>query len=89
MARGKTYNATPSFTYQLNNWLSIGPGVQIQYAKADVGFSLPTGLGNILNIAGNGWGYGLTAGVTVTPTPITTIGLLAIARRSIRKSAAR
>jgi len=75
----KTYNATPSFAYQINNWLSIGGGVQIQYAKADVGFGLPVGgppgLGQILNIAGNGWGYGFTAGVTVTPTPTTTIGL--------------
>jgi long-subunit fatty acid transport protein len=32
MARGKTYNATPSFAYQLNNWLSIGAGVQIERA---------------------------------------------------------
>jgi len=71
----KTYNATPSFAYQLNNWLSIGAGVQIQYMKADVGFGLPTGAGSILNIDGNGWGYGFTAGVTVTPTPTTTIGL--------------
>jgi long-chain fatty acid transport protein len=74
----KTYNATPSFAYQINNWLSIGAGVQIQYAKADVGFGLPVGgfgLGQILNIAGNDWGYGFTAGVTVTPTPTTTIGL--------------
>jgi long-chain fatty acid transport protein len=75
----KTYNATPSFAYQINNWLSIGAGVQVQYAKADVGFGIaaggPPGLGQILNIAGNGWGYGFTAGVTVTPTPTTTIGL--------------
>jgi long-chain fatty acid transport protein len=78
----KTYNATPSFAYQINNWLSIGGGVQIQYAKADVGFGIAAGggpglpgLGQILNIDGNGWGYGFTAGVTVTPTPTTTIGL--------------
>ena len=56
--------------------------MQIQYAKADVGFGIAAGgapglpgLGRILNIAGNGWGYGFTAGVTVTPTPTTTIGL--------------
>ena len=79
----KTYNATPSFAYQLNNWISIGAGVQIQYAKADLSTGLPVNnvgnplaqLGNQLNIAGNGWGYGFTAGVTVTPTPTTTIGI--------------
>ena len=47
MARGKTYNATPSFAYQLNNWLSIGAGVQIERARADFSSGLP------VNNAGN------------------------------------
>ena len=28
----KTYNATPSIAYRINDWLSVGAGVQIQYA---------------------------------------------------------
>ena len=32
----KTYNATPSFAYKINDMISIGAGVQIQYAKADL-----------------------------------------------------
>jgi long-chain fatty acid transport protein len=81
MARGKSYNATPSFAYQLNNWLSIGAGVQIERARADFSDGLPingsfgSGLGNQSNIYGYGWGFGFTAGVTLTPTPTTTIGL--------------
>jgi len=79
----KTYNATPSIAYQINNWISVGAGVQIQYAKADLSTGVPVnnfgiftgGLGNQLNISGNGWGYGFTAGVTLTPTPTTTIGI--------------
>ncbi|MBI3703747.1 MAG: outer membrane protein transport protein [Rhizobiales bacterium] len=79
----KTYNATPSIAYQINNMISVGFGVQIQYAKADLSTGLPInaagvvtgGLGNQLNITGNGWGYGVTAGVTLTPTPTTSIGL--------------
>ncbi|HEY4981861.1 MAG TPA: outer membrane protein transport protein [Pseudolabrys sp.] len=79
----KTYNATPSIAYQLNNWISVGAGVQIQYAKADLSTGLPInglgvvtgGLGNQLNISGDGWGYGFTAGVTLTPTPTTTVGI--------------
>ena len=47
MARGKTYNATPNFAYQLNNWLSIGAGVQIERARADFSSGLP------VNNAGN------------------------------------
>lgn len=79
----KTYNAAPSIAYQINNWISVGAGIQIQYAKADLSTGLPRnglgvftgGLGNQLNISGNGWGYGFTAGVTLTPTPTTTIGI--------------
>jgi long-chain fatty acid transport protein len=61
--------------YRINNWISVGVGVQIQYAKADLNTGLPTGLGQSLDIKGRGWGYGATAGVTLTPTPTTTIGL--------------
>jgi long-chain fatty acid transport protein len=82
----KTYNATPSLAWQINNWISVGAGVQIQYAKAEfqkglVGgppFGLPGGIGgtgSTATLEGTGWGFGATAGVTLTPTPATTIGL--------------
>ena len=78
----KTYNFTPTIAYALNNWISVGFGVQFQYGKADYsngipfnGVGTPGGLGNQLNISGDGWGYGITAGVTLTPTPTTTIGI--------------
>ena len=32
----KTYNATPSIAYRINDLISVGVGVQIQYAKADL-----------------------------------------------------
>jgi long-chain fatty acid transport protein len=71
----ETYNATPMLAYRINDWISVGVGVQIQYAKADLNNGLPTGLGQSFDIKGRGWGYGATAGVTLTPTPTTTIGL--------------
>jgi long-chain fatty acid transport protein len=79
----KTYNATPSVAYQINNWISIGGGIQVQYATANLTTGLPANAagnpllqqGNQVNIAGNGWGYGFTAGVTLTPTPTTTLGI--------------
>ncbi len=79
----KTYNFTPSVAYQINNWISVGFGIQVQYATANLSTGLPVNLaanpllqqGNQLNIEGNGWGYGFTAGVTLTPTPSTTIGI--------------
>ncbi len=77
-----TYNFTPSIAFKLNNWISIGAGVQIQYATASFvsglpvnGFGVPPGLTNTANIQLNGYGYGFTAGVTLTPTDTTTIGI--------------
>src|SRR5271169_3273886 len=71
----KTYNATPSFAWRINDMISVGVGVQIQYAKADLstGPSYPAFL--LAELSGHGWAYGFTAGVTLTPTPTTTIGL--------------
>lgn len=74
----KTYNATPSIAWRINDWISVGAGVQIQYAKASFEFGLPfppPGVGSQATLRGTGWAYGATAGVTLTPTPTTTIGL--------------
>ena len=32
----RSYNATPSVAYRINDWISVGAGVQIQYATASV-----------------------------------------------------
>lgn len=70
----RTYNATPSVAWRINDWISVGAGVQIQYA--DAGLSRGAGAPGVVNhLEGDGWGYGFTAGVTLTPTPTTIIGL--------------
>ena len=73
----KTYNATPSFAWRLNDLISVGVGVQIQYAKADLSHCVtaPCPTGPLAELSGNDWGYGFTAGVTLTPTPTTTVGI--------------
>ncbi len=74
----KTYTATPSFAYRLNDMISFGVGVQIQYAKADLSNCVAApcvGGAPLAELSGHDWGYGFTAGVTVTPTPTTTIGI--------------
>src|SRR3974390_177823 len=77
-----TYNVTPSVAYRINDWISIGAGVQVQYANlafqhglsaVAVPFLVPSPVD--AKLSANGWGYGFTAGVTLTPTPATTIGL--------------
>jgi long-chain fatty acid transport protein len=71
----KTYNATPSIAYRINDWISVGAGVQLQYAKAELISGLGTTVGNDLTLRGRGWGFGFTAGATITPTPTTIIGI--------------
>ncbi|HEY6858763.1 MAG TPA: outer membrane protein transport protein [Pseudolabrys sp.] len=86
----RTYNAAPSIAYQINNWISVGVGVQIEYAKASLNHGVsslspntcrflfggppPCPVGDA-SLTGDGWGYGFTAGITLTPTPTTTVGI--------------
>jgi long-chain fatty acid transport protein len=70
-----TYNATPSVAYAINDWISIGAGVQIQYAHADLASGLPGFTGQLVSVEGWGWGFGATLGATLKPTPTTTIGI--------------
>jgi len=70
-----TYNATPSMALRINEWLSVGLGVQVQFGRADVNLGLTPVPPTHVNLNGSGWGFGLTAGLTVTPGPNTTIGV--------------
>jgi len=77
-----TYNAAPSLAYRFNDWISVGIGAQIQYAKATLNRGVTIPIPGVLvpifadsTLHGDGWAYGLTAGVTLTPTPTTTIGI--------------
>ena len=72
----KTYNAAPSIAYRINDWISIGAGVQVQYAQTTFGFAYNAlGAGTPAGLNGGGWGYGFTAGVTLTPTKDLTVGV--------------
>jgi long-chain fatty acid transport protein len=72
----KTYNGTPTIAWRITDWLSVGAGVQIQYAKADLRFGFAPSFGSNIDLSGlKGWGYGATAGITLTPGPRTTIGI--------------
>ena len=80
----KTININPNIAFKLTDWLSIGVGAQIQYFKVKLDSAFP-GSGSFppfgpllpgqLRIDGNGWDFGFTAGLTITPTAWTTIGL--------------
>jgi long-chain fatty acid transport protein len=78
-----SFNATPQVAYQVTDWLSVGAGVQIQYLKVtlDQGFPgsgvlPPAGFfPDSLALKGDSVDVGFTLGVTLQPTPWTTIGL--------------
>ena len=63
------------FAYAITDWLSVGAGIQIQYADATLTKGIGALLGDQVSITGKGWAYGFTAGLTVRPTPTTTIGI--------------
>lgn len=71
----RSYNATPSIAYRINDWISVGAGIQIQYMNVNFTQGLGTTPGADLTLRGRGYGFGGTAGITVTPTPTTSIGL--------------
>jgi long-chain fatty acid transport protein len=80
LSRVFTINAMPSVAYQLNDWISVGVGLQVQYMKVKLdsafpGSSIPPTLPDSLSIRGDSVDFGFTAGVTLTPTPWTTIGI--------------
>ncbi len=76
-AKVESYNFSPTIAYKVNDWLSIGAGVQIQYMKvAYDAFLGLAGLSPLIgSVGGTGWSYGFTAGVTLTPLPHTQIGI--------------
>jgi len=74
----KTYNVAPAIAVKLADWISLGAGLQAEYAQANLTFVsavLGPGIPALAQITAAGWGWGWTAGVTLTPTPTTHIGL--------------
>ena len=71
----KTYNVTPSVATRVNDWMALGVGVQVQYASASLLSGLLPITGSMTELSGAGWGYGLTAGITLSPRPETQFGL--------------
>ena len=74
-----TYNFNPMVAWRINDWISVGVGIQAQYAKVTYDFGIgpvpPFVAQQIGILHGAGWAYGATAGVTFTPGPNTQIGV--------------
>ncbi|MGL4728380.1 MAG: OmpP1/FadL family transporter [Bosea sp. (in: a-proteobacteria)] len=75
-AKIRSVNVAPTFGYQINDWLSVGGALQVQYFKARLSQATslaPTATPAILDGNDIGWGY--RVGVNITPTKDTQIGI--------------
>ncbi len=72
-------NATPTLAYRVNDWLSVGAGVQVQYFKAKLKVNIPPSLevpfASISGIDAEDYGFGFTLGAQFRPWAGTEIGV--------------
>lgn len=76
-----TFDINPNVAWKVNDFLSVGGGISLQYAKAKLGAALYKDMdGRAVNV-GNGkitadsWDWGWNFGVMVTPTEKLRLGL--------------
>ncbi|MGO1080387.1 OmpP1/FadL family transporter [Inquilinus sp. CA228] len=78
------YNFSPTVAYRVNDWLSIGGGIDISYAWAKLEGAVPSPLGGLptpfggdgdLTIKGESWAVGYNIGAIVQPVEGTRIGV--------------
>lgn len=75
----KTININPSIAFKVNNQLSLGFGISIMRAEAELTKAVnavPLGLGErYVTVKGDDWGYGYNLGAIFQVTPDTRIGI--------------
>lgn len=72
-----TMDIQPTIAYKVNDWLSLGGGLNIQRADATLTNAIFFGAGTVgtSKLEGDDWGFGYTAGAQIELTPATTLGL--------------
>lgn len=78
------YNLSPVVAYRVNDWLSIGGGIDISYAWAKLESKVPNPVGRLvpsfaddgeLTIKGESWAIGYNIGAIVQPVEGTRLGV--------------
>ena len=75
-----TFDMNPSFAWKVSEFISVGGGVSVQYAKAKLGLGLSSekmsglNLGNA-KLEADSWDWGYNLGVMVSPTEKLRFGL--------------
>ena len=78
-SRLTTFDVQPSVAFMAADWLSVGAGLNIEYADAFLSNALPNlapgSADGRVRIKGNGWDLGWSAGVQLRPSKRLSIGL--------------
>ena len=72
-----TIDIAPSVAYKVLDWVSIGGGIDIQYADAKLTNAIFAGTGPdiISNVEGDDWAVGYNVGILFEPLPTTRVGV--------------
>jgi long-chain fatty acid transport protein len=78
-SRLTTFDVQPSIAILATDWLSLGAGLNIEYADSFLSNALPNltpgSADGRIRIKGNGWDFGWSAGAQLRPSERLTIGL--------------
>lgn len=75
-----TFDMNPNIAYKVSDFISVGAGVSVQYAKAKLGMDMGsfgnTGLGiGHAKLEADSWDWGFNLGVMISPTDKLRLGL--------------
>lgn len=76
-----TFDMNPSFAYKISDFISIGAGISVQYAKAHLGQSANLEMQGGLRlpahgkVEGDSWDWGYNFGIMISPTDTMRFGL--------------
>lgn len=68
----RSVNISPTIGYKINEWISVGAAIQMQYMQVDQKQAITVGGAQI---RGDSYDFGYRLGITLTPFAGTTIGL--------------
>lgn len=77
-----TFDMNPSFAYKISDFISIGAGISVQYAKAHLGQAASVEVPNVQiplsthgKVEGDSWDWGFNFGIMISPTDTMRFGL--------------
>ncbi len=71
----RTVDVQPTLAYKVNDWLSLGAGINAQYVNAELTSAAYQGNNGTSTLKGDDWGVGYTLGAQLHVLPTTTLGL--------------